>query len=80
MEASTDLTDWPDLTPTVTATDDVAIIVETGAKTNHSYRFYRVSRTSLATFDSNGFDYTPAAVIIRPSHPVAARRAAPRSR
>jgi hypothetical protein len=58
VEASTDLTQWPDLTPAVTATDDVAAIVETAAKTSFSNRFYRISRTSLAAFDSNGFDYT----------------------
>jgi YHYH protein len=58
VEASADLTDWPDLAPAVTATDDVAAFVETGAKTSHSSRFYRVSRTALAAFDSNGFDYT----------------------
>lgn len=60
VEASDDLTTWPDLTPSVTATDDLASAVETGAKTSHSKRFYRVSRTSLASFDSNGFDYTPS--------------------
>ncbi len=58
VEASADLTDWPDLTPAVIATDDVAAFVETGAKTSHRSRFYRVSRTALAAFDSNGFDYT----------------------
>ena len=59
VEASDDLSIWPDLTPSVTATDDLAKIMETGAKTSHAKRFYRISRTSLATFDSNGFDYTP---------------------
>lgn len=58
VEASGDPADWPDLTPAVTATDDAASFVEAGAKTSHSRRFYRVSRTSLAVFDSNGFDYT----------------------
>jgi hypothetical protein len=58
VEASTDLTQWPDLTPAITASDDVAAIVETGAKTVFPNRFYRISRTSLAAFDSNGFDYT----------------------
>ena len=58
VEASDDLANWPDLTPTITATDDVATVVETAAKTNHAKRFYRVSRTSLAAFDGAGFDYT----------------------
>jgi hypothetical protein len=60
VEASTDLSDWPNLTPSVTATDDIAAMIETGAKNTYPTRFYRVSRTSLATFDSNGFDYTPS--------------------
>ena len=59
VEASDDLAAWPDLTPTGTATDDLASVVEVGAKTAYSKRFYRVSKTSLASFDSNGFDYTP---------------------
>ncbi|MEO5916312.1 MAG: YHYH protein [Luteolibacter sp.] len=58
VEASDDLKTWPDLTPAVTATDDVAAFTETGAKNSHSNRFYRMSRTSLASFDSYGFDYT----------------------
>jgi hypothetical protein len=35
----------------------VVTFVEAGAA-NQNRRFYRVSRTSLATFDANGFDYT----------------------
>jgi hypothetical protein len=60
VEASVNLTDWPDIAPAVTATDDVAAFTESGAKNSHASRYYRVSRTSLATFDSNGFDYTPS--------------------
>ena len=58
VEASPDLTTWPDLTPSVTATGPSAGLVETAAALNATRRFYRVSRTSLAAFDSNGFDYT----------------------
>ena len=58
MEASPDLTSWPDLTPSVVATGSTATKVETAAALTASRRFYRVSRTSLAAFDSNGFDYT----------------------
>ncbi len=58
VEASADLGSWPDLTPSVVATDDVASVVETGAENLHPRRLYRISRTSLATFDANGFDYT----------------------
>jgi hypothetical protein len=60
LEASDNLTDWPDIAPAFTATNDVAAFTETGAKNSHDQRFYRVSRTSLASFDSNGFDYTPS--------------------
>lgn len=59
VEASTDLSIWPDIAPGVIATSDSATFVETGAQNNHDKRFYRVSRTSLAAFDANGFDYTP---------------------
>ncbi|HEX7261165.1 MAG TPA: YHYH protein [Luteolibacter sp.] len=58
VEASTDLKSWPDLSPSVTATDDVASMVDPNAKGNFPSRFYRISRTALAAFDSNGFDYT----------------------
>ena len=58
IEASPDLGTWPDLTPAVVATDDIASVVETAAGNSHPRRFYRVSRTSLAPFDANGFDYT----------------------
>ncbi|MEX1049837.1 MAG: YHYH protein [Akkermansiaceae bacterium] len=60
VEASSNLNDWPDIAPGVVATSDSVAIIETGAKTAHSSRFYRVSRTSLAAFDTVGFDYTPA--------------------
>lgn len=59
VQASSDLSGWSDLTPTVTASSDTAGITETGAKNSHDSRFYRVTRTALASFDSNGFDYTP---------------------
>ena len=62
VEASTDLNAWPDLTPTITASSDIASFVETSARNLYPSRFYRVSRSSLATFDSNGFDYTTGGV------------------
>ncbi len=58
VQASSDLGTWSNLTPTVTAADDTASYTETGAKNSHTKRFYRLTRTSLASFDSNGFDYT----------------------
>jgi hypothetical protein len=58
VQASSDLGTWSNLTPTVTAADDTASYTETGAKNSHTKRYYRLTRTSLASFDSNGFDYT----------------------
>ena len=58
VEASPDLTTWPDLTPSVVATGPAAGLVEVAAAITSPRRFYRLSRTSLAAFDSNGFDYT----------------------
>jgi len=56
VESSDDLSSWPDLSPAVTATDDRASLTDPTAATQPR-RFYRVSRTSLATFDTNGFDF-----------------------
>jgi YHYH protein len=57
VEASSDLINWPDLTPAITAADDIASFTESGGA-SQSRRFYRASRTSLAAFDANGFDYS----------------------
>ena len=46
------------LTPTVLAADDSASAVETGGATSNTKRFYKIARTTLATFDANGFNYT----------------------
>ena len=53
VEASSDLVQWPDMAPAVAATGARARFVETAPQ---GMRFYRVSRTSLAAFDSKGFD------------------------
>ena len=58
VQATSDLGTWTNLTPTVTAADDTTSYTETGAKNSHTKRYYRLTRTSLASFDSNGFDYT----------------------
>ena len=58
VEASPDLTAWPDLTPSVVATGPAAGFVELVAAASSTRRFYRISRTSLAAFDCSGFDYT----------------------
>ncbi len=46
------------LTPTVTPADDAASWTENGAATSNPMRFYKVTRTALATFDANGFNYS----------------------
>lgn len=58
IEASTDLVAWESVGAAVLATGDVAESVEVGAQNAHDSRFYRVSRSSLAAFDANGFNYT----------------------
>ncbi len=40
---------------TVTATNNTAATIETGAATTYAKRFYRLNRTGIATFDSAGF-------------------------
>lgn len=59
VEASDDLTDWDPVATNVVAQGSNASVTESAAKLNHSKRFYRVTRTSLAAFDAGGFDYTP---------------------
>ena len=58
LEASNDLSVWPDIAPAVTAGDDEATFIDVGGA-GQTQRFYRLSRTGIAPFDSNGFDYTP---------------------
>jgi len=53
--ASTNLTSWSTLTGSVTATNNVASTTESGAATPGAKAYYRVTRSSLATFDSNGY-------------------------
>ncbi len=53
--ASTNLSTWTALTPTVTATNNAASTIDTGAAASKPERFYRVTRSSLANFDSNGY-------------------------
>jgi YHYH protein len=55
VSASTNLSTWTTLASTVTATNNAAATIETGAATSNPKRFYRVKRSSLATFDSNGY-------------------------
>jgi hypothetical protein len=53
--ASTNLSNWATLAPTVTATNNAASTTDTGAAASNLKRFYRVNRSGLATFDSNGY-------------------------
>ncbi len=55
VSASNDLSTWTTLTPAITATSNVASKIETGAATSVAKRFYKVARTSLATYDSVGY-------------------------
>lgn len=55
VSASDDLSTWTTLTPTVTATGNAASTTETGAAASNPKRFYKVTRSSLATYDSNGY-------------------------
>ena len=51
-------TDQTVSTPTLSGSDKL-VYKDTGARSSHARRFYRANRTALATFDTNGFNYTP---------------------
>jgi hypothetical protein len=53
----TNSTNWTALTPNVTASSDSAQKIDNSLTTNDTTRDYKGSRTSLANFDSTGFDY-----------------------
>jgi hypothetical protein len=56
VNVSTNLTTWTtNLALTLTATNTTASTIETGAASANPNRFYRVNRTSVATFDSTGY-------------------------
>ncbi len=57
VEASSDLSAWATLTPTVTAGSDQGTSTDT-LQASDSARFYRVKRTALAAYDSTGFNTT----------------------
>jgi len=56
VAASDTLSDFGPIA-SITATSDTLANTESHPKTAHPNRFYRISRTSLAPFDSSGFDY-----------------------
>jgi hypothetical protein len=56
VDASADLVTWSALTGSVTATNDAAQKIDPAATFN-SLRFYRTTRTSLAPFDSAGYNW-----------------------
>ena len=55
VSASDNLSTWTTLSPTVTAASNVAAVTETGAAASNPRRLYKVTRTSLATYDSTGY-------------------------
>lgn len=55
VSASSQLTDWTPLAGSVTATGTTASAVDPGVVALTPRRFYKITRTSLATYDSNGY-------------------------
>ncbi len=56
VSATSDLTNWTTLTPTVTATGgNTATFTEIGATATETKRFYKITRTGLATYDAVGY-------------------------
>ena len=51
VSASSDLSTWSDLNPTIGATGVVSQASEAGAASNNSKRFYKLRRSSLASYD-----------------------------
>ena len=60
ITATDDFDNWDTLSTTALPTGDDLIITENNVLPAHPKRFYVAQRTALATFDSNGFNYTPA--------------------
>ncbi|MCB1278628.1 YHYH protein [Prosthecobacter sp.] len=59
VQASPNLADWTSLTPDITAIGDDSVQVTESGVGGNTTRFYKIARAStLATFDSNGFNYT----------------------
>ncbi len=55
VSSSGDLVNWTPLTPTVSAIGNSGTMTDTGAATANSSYFFKVSRTSLATYDTTGY-------------------------
>lgn len=56
VSASNDMINWTALSPTVTATGgSSASMTETGGASSSTNRFYKLTRTALATYDSTGY-------------------------
>ena len=51
VDASTDMVNWADLSPSVTATGIASQNTEAGAAQTYSQRFYKVKLSSIASFD-----------------------------
>jgi hypothetical protein len=54
VEVSTNMTTWVALTPTVTATNALASYTHNDALAASDRRYYKIGRTTLATYDTNG--------------------------
>jgi hypothetical protein len=59
VQASPNLSTWTNLGGAAVATDDTASITDAGAALASARKYYKVSRTALAAFDSAGYNYTP---------------------
>jgi YHYH protein len=59
VAASTTLQGWTNLSTTATPIGDDLIVTEMNVLPTYPQRFYTAQRTALASFDSNGFNYTP---------------------
>lgn len=58
VEGTEDFLSWTSVGGAITASDDQAAVVDAGAVASHPRRFYKITRTALAGFDSNGFTST----------------------
>ena len=60
VQHSADVVTWSNATPTITSTGADSAQFTEAVPAETPQRFYRTTRTALATFDANGFNYTQA--------------------
>ncbi len=58
VQASDDLSTWESKSTTATPLQDKLSYTENLVYPSHTKRFYRIQKTAIASFDSNGFTYT----------------------